>query len=285
MILAGQPVRFGHRTYVMGVVNLTPDSFSGDGLGTDLRAAVAQALRFAAEGADWLDVGGESTRPGAAPVTREEETARVVPVIKALRDQVSLPLSIDTRHAAVAQAALAAGAHLVNDVTGLMGDPEMAGVVAAAGVPVVLQHIQGTPQTMQDDPVYEDVVEDVIAGLRQRLDLAAEAGIELSQCLVDPGIGFGKRLEHNLRLLRRLRELTVLGRPLLVGVSRKRFIGDILGVPVDQRVHGTAAAVAVAIANGADVVRVHDVKVMAEVVRMTDAIVRPVSGDTQRGMP
>lgn len=286
MILAGQTVEFGRRTYLMGVLNLTPDSFSGDGLGTDVAAAVAQAVRFADEGADWLDLGGESTRPGSRPVSGPEEIARVVPVIEAVRARIDLPLSIDTRHADVAAAALAAGAAMVNDVTGLTGDPDMATVVAEAGVPVVIQHIQGTPQTMQDDPVYVDVVEEVIAGLRQRLDLAAAAGITRSQCLLDPGIGFGKRLEHNLRLLRRLTELRVFGLPLLLGVSRKRFIGDVLDLPVEARLHGTAAAVAVCVAHGADVVRVHDVAVMAQVVKMADAMVRPpVSGAPERGMP
>ncbi len=286
MILAGQPTLFGHRTYVMGILNLTPDSFSGDGLSADVAAAVEQAVRFVGEGADWLDLGGESTRPGSRPVGDAEEIARVVPVLEAVRAKVDLPLSIDTRHAAVAAAALAAGAAMVNDVTGLMGDPDMAGVVAEAGVPVVIQHIQGTPQTMQAEPVYEDVVEDVVASLRQRLELATAAGIARSQCLIDPGIGFGKRLEHNLRLLRRLGELRALGQPVLVGVSRKRFIGDVLGLPVAERVIGSATAVAVAIAHGADVVRVHDVAVMAQVVKLADAIVRaPVSPGAAGGKP
>ena len=284
MRLRDQPLTFGHRTLVMGVLNITPDSFSGDGLVDDPAAVIEQAAAFAAEGADWLDIGGESTRPGASPVTAQEEIDRVVPAIQAVRSSVELAISVDTRKAAVARAALAAGADLVNDVTGLTGDPAMASVVAAAGVPVVIQHLQGTPQTMQSDPTYEDVVEDVIAGLRERLDLALAAGIELEQCIVDPGIGFGKSLDHNLRLLRRLGELRVLGRPILVGVSRKRFIGEVLNLPVEERMAGTAAAVAVSIAHGADIVRVHDVRLMAQVARLTDAIVRPpVSDAVQRG--
>ncbi|MCC7493740.1 MAG: dihydropteroate synthase [Fimbriimonadaceae bacterium] len=272
MILAGQPVQFGQRTLVMGILNLTPDSFAGDGLAGDVTAAVAQARQFVADGADLLDLGGESTRPGAAEVTVDQELARVVPVLRAVRQAVDVPLSVDTRRAAVAAAALQAGADLVNDVTGLTGDPAMAGVVAAAGVPVVLQHIQGTPQTMQADPRYEDVVEDVRRGLAERLALAAAAGIAREQCLLDPGIGFGKRLEHNLRLLRRLGELQTLGCPLLVGPSRKSFLGQILDLPVHERLEGTAAAVAWCVAQGVAVVRVHDVRAMVRVVRVCDAI-------------
>lgn len=264
----------GGHTRVMGVLNVTPDSFSGDGLAGRLDAAAAQARQFAADGADLLDIGGESTRPGAAEVTLEEELERVIPVIQAVAAEVDLPLSIDTRRAAVAEAALAAGASLVNDVSGLTHDPAMAGVVAQAGCPVVLQHSQGTPQTMQRNPTYEDVVEDVRQALAARLEFAVQAGIERSRCIVDPGIGFGKTTVHNLRLLRRLGELRQLGCPILVGPSRKRFIGEVLGVEVDDRLEGTAAAVALCIANGADLVRVHDVRSMVRIARLSDAIVR-----------
>ncbi|NUQ00408.1 MAG: dihydropteroate synthase [Armatimonadetes bacterium] len=274
MELAGRNLRFGERTYVMGVINLTPDSFSGDGLRGDAAAALQQARRFVAEGADILDIGGESTRPGAAEVGGQAEIDRVAPAISAIAAELEVPISIDTRHADVAAAALAAGATMVNDVTGLQGDPAMAGVVAKAGVPVVLQHIQGTPQNMQQNPEYEDVVEDVWAGLRERLRLAEAAGIAREQCIIDPGIGFGKKLEHNLRLFRRLGELRTLGCPILVGPSRKSFIGRLLGTEAQHGIEGTAAAVAICIAHGADLVRVHDVGAMVRVVKVADALVR-----------
>jgi dihydropteroate synthase len=274
MHLAGREHTWGSRTLVMGIINVTPDSFSGDGLGGDVAAALAQGRRFVAEGADWLDVGGESTRPGAVAVSPGAERARVVPVIAALKAELAVPVAVDTRRAEVAAAALAAGADLVNDVSGLAHDPAMAATVAAAGVPVVVQHMRGTPQTMASLAVYDDVVREVLAELRERLALAARAGIAREQVLVDPGLGFAKTTAHNLELLRRLSELRVLGAPLLVGPSRKRFIGEVLGVEVDDRLEGTAAAVALAIAGGADVVRVHDVRAMARVARLTDAVVR-----------
>lgn len=274
MRLAGRALVFGERTLVMAVLNCTPDSFSGDGLGDNVDAAVAQAQRFLDEGADLLDIGGESTRPGAQPVGGQAEIDRVCPVIEAIRQVSAVPISIDTRHAVVAEAALLAGANLVNDVSGLTFDPRMADVLAGFDVPVVVQHAQGTPETMQDDPRYEDVVEDVIAGLRRRLRFAVNHGIARERCIVDPGLGFGKTLAHNLRLLRRLSELRRLGRPILVGTSRKRFIGTILQAEVDDRLEGTAATVALAIANGADIVRVHDVRAMGRVARMADAVVR-----------
>jgi len=274
MVVAGQHITFGQRTLVMGIVNVTPDSFSGDGTAGDVARAVAQGRAMVADGADWLDVGGESTRPGARPISRQEEIDRVCPVLAALAAEVDAPLSVDTRWAEVARAALAAGAHLVNDVSGLTNDPDLADVVARAGVPLVLQHMRGTPDTMQSLAHYDDVVAEVVAALGQCLDDAAAAGIDRDQCLVDPGIGFAKLTAHNLELLRRLGELRGLGTPILIGVSRKRFIGEVLGAEVDDRLEGTAAAVALSVAGGADVVRVHDVKAMARVARMADAIVR-----------
>ncbi len=251
----------------MGIINVTPDSFSGDGLGTDVEAAVAQALRFEDDGADILDVGGESTRPGHAPVDADEELRRVIPLIERLAAAVSAPISVDTFKASVARRAIAAGATMVNDIWGLRRDPEMAGVVAEAGVPVVVMH-------NQEAPIYNDVIGDVMAGLRESLRLAEGAGIARERVIVDPGIGFAKRAEHSLELLRRLRELRALGCPILVGTSRKSSIGAVLGLPVEERLEGTAATVAIAIANGADIVRVHDVKAMVRVARMSDAIVR-----------
>ncbi len=258
---------WGRRTYVMGIVNATPDSFSGDGLEHDVEAAVEQGLRFQAEGADIIDVGGESTRPGSTPVDAEEEMRRILPVIRGLAARLDIPVSVDTYKSEVARAALDAGASVINDVWGLKHDPGMAALAASAGVPVILMHNQvGTD--------YADLVPDVIAALRSNLEIALEAGVPRENVILDPGMGFGKTAEHNLQILRRLAEFKALGRPLLVGMSRKRTIGYVLDASVDDRVEGTAATVALSIANGADIVRVHDVRVMARVARMSDAVVR-----------
>ena len=258
---------WGTRTFVMGIVNATPDSFSGDGLEYNVEAAVEQGLRFQAEGADIIDVGGESTRPGSMPVDAEEEVRRVMPVVRGLAASLDIPVSIDTYKSEVARAALDAGASIINDVWGLKHDAEMAVLAAREGVPVVLMHNQvGTD--------YVDLVPDVIDSLRSSLNLALDAGVSIENVILDPGMGFGKTAEHNLQILRSLQELKSLGRPLLVGMSRKRTIGYVLGLPVDDRVEGTAATVALSIANGADIVRVHDVKAMTRVARMTDAVVR-----------
>jgi dihydropteroate synthase len=252
----------------MGIVNVTPDSFSGDGLRGDLDAAVAQAHAFVAAGADMIDVGGESTRPGHQPVDAATELARVVPAIRAITTAVDVPISVDTYKAAVAEAALEAGARVVNDVWALGADPRMPGVVARAGVPVILMHNQqGTH--------YDDLVPDVIAALSARVRAAEEAGIAGTQIILDPGIGFGKTGEHNLEVIDRLDELKALGYPVLLGTSRKRFIGRLLDdAPPEERVEGTAAAVAIGIARGADIVRVHDVAAMVKVARVADAITR-----------
>ena len=263
---------WGARTYVMGIVNVTPDSFSGDGVGHDVEAAVAQALRFEESGADIVDVGGESTRPpgyyaGAEPVSEDEESSRVVPVITALASALRIPISVDTSKAEVARRAVAAGASMINDVWGLIRDPEMASVAAKAGVPVVLMH-------NQDGTEYKDLVPDVIDGLRNLIERALEAGIPEEKTMLDPGIGFGKTAEQSLEVLRRLKEFKVLGRPILTGTSRKSSIGKVLDLPIDDRMEGTAATVALSIAGGADIVRVHDVREMVRVARMSDAIVR-----------
>jgi dihydropteroate synthase len=258
---------WGARTFVMGVINVTPDSFSGDGLGTDIEAAVAQGLRFEAEGADILDVGGESTRPGAEEVDAAEQMRRVLPVVERLARQTMTPISIDTSKAEVASAALEAGAVMVNDVWGLRCDAEMAGVVARFGVPAVVMHNQrGHP--------FHDVIGDIRDGLEASIALATAAGVPRERLIIDPGFGFGWKEEHNLEMLRRLGELKALGLPLLVGTSRKSTIGAVLGLPVEERLLGTAASVALAIANGADIVRVHDVKEMLQVCRVADAVVR-----------
>ncbi len=272
----------GERTRVMGVLNVTPDSFSDGGRFLAPKDAVAQGEALVKAGADLLDVGGESTRPGAPEVTVEEELARVLPVVKALAARVDVPLSIDTRKPEVAEAALAAGACLVNDVTGFLGDARLAQVAAAAGAACCLMHLQGTPQTMQQAPSYGDVVEEVVAYLRQGVERALAAGIPRQRILVDPGIGFGKTAGHNLFLLRRLPELRVLGLPILVGTSRKSFLGQLAGgKPPGERLAATLGSIAaLAVMGGADVVRVHDVTEAKDALAVADALRSAQEGGT-----
>lgn len=258
---------WGERTYIMGVINVTPDSFSGDGLGLDVEAAVDQGKRFATEGADILDIGGESTRPGAESITEDEELGRVIPVIERLASEVSLPLSIDTYKRGVARRALAAGARMLNDIWGLKYDPRLAELAAEWEVPIVLM-------SNQRDVTYQDILPEVISSLRKSVALATERGVPWENIIVDPGVGFGKKLEENLEIVRRLDELRCLNRPILVGTSRKSMIGLVLDLPTDQRLEGSAATVAISIAKGADIVRVHDVAQMARVCQISDAIVR-----------
>jgi len=261
------------RTVVMGILNVTPDSFYDGGRYARAEAAVQRALQMVQDGADIVDIGGESTRPGSQPVPEEEELRRVLPVIEAVRGQVDVPISIDTTKSRVAERALQAGACMVNDISGLGFDPRMAEVVARHGALCCVMHIQGTPQTMQQNPQYEDVVRDIRRYFEERLALAERAGIPRENIWLDPGIGFGKTVEHNLEILRRLREFTAFGLPILIGTSRKSFIGKILGdLPPEERLEGTAATVAIAIMNGANAVRVHDVREMVRVARMTDAV-------------
>lgn len=287
--------QWGRQTYVMGIINATPDSFSGDGLVTDggddwRAAAVAQGQQFVAEGAHVLDVGGESTRPGSSAVTAEEELRRVLPVITGLAQTVAVPISIDTSKAVVAEAALRAGARLVNDVWALRLDPALAEVVAAAGVPLVLMHNRSTPKnTAQEARLggryvgvqYGDLLGDIMHELRESLALAHAAGIEDRRIVLDPGIGFGKTREQNLALLDQIDVIKRMGYPVLVGPSRKSFIGYTLDLPPAARVEGTAAAVAVSIVRGADIVRVHDVLAMVRVAAMTDAIVRRAQSQSE----
>jgi dihydropteroate synthase len=279
-VLAGRALVWGARTYLMGVVNVTPDSFSDGGRYATVKAAAAQGEALAKAGADLLDIGGESTRPGAEPVPIQVELERVLPVLEALRARTDVPLSIDTRKAAVARRALGAGASMVNDVSGLGHDPQMAGVVAEAGAALCLMHMQGTPQTMQADPHYDDVVAEVLEALVVSIDRAVAAGVPRSRLWVDPGIGFGKTTGHNLFLLRHLAEFRVLGAPVLVGTSRKRFLGALAGGrPPEQRLPGTLASVAaVAVLQGADVVRVHDVAEAKDALEVADAIARAREG-------
>ena len=248
------------RVLVMGILNTTPDSFYDGGNYASADAAVARAQEMIAEGADIIDVGGESSRPGAAPVPAEVELSRVVPVIERIAGNDDVAISVDTTKAAVARAALTAGADIVNDISALRFDPEMAGVIADAGAYVVLMHMQGTPRTMQENPTYTDPVADIKAFFVDRIEAAVRSGIAESRIILDPGIGFGKRLKHNLAILRGINEFRKLGVPILIGLSRKSFLGEILGVPVEDRLIGTVAANAIAVRNGADIIRVHDVK-------------------------
>ena len=263
---------------IMGVVNVTPDSFSDGGLFLEPERAIAHGRELLAEGAHVLDIGGESTRPGAPPVGVEEELARVEPVVAGLRNE-GAPISIDTAKVPVAAAAVEAGAAMVNDITAFRADQGMADFCAEHGVDVVLMHMQGDPRTMQEDPTYEDVVDDVKAFLAERIEVAVRAGVAEERISIDPGIGFGKTLDHNLELLARLGELLDLGRPIVVGTSRKSFIGKIDGSAVDERQGGTIASSAIAAAHGASVVRVHEVAMAAEALRMVAAVLGP--GDWQ----
>jgi dihydropteroate synthase len=260
------------RTLIMGILNVTPDSFSDGGLYANPGAAVAHAIRMVEEGADVIDIGGESTRPGAEPVSAEDEIARVIPVIWDLSAKIEVPISIDTYHPEVARAALDAGAEIINDITGFM-DPNMRALAAERKTPSIIMHMKGTPRNMQECPMYEDVVSEVIAFLRERIADAVEAGLPEEYIVIDPGIGFAKTAEHNLEIIRRLVEFKSLGRPILIGTSRKAFTGKFTGVdsPAD-RLEGTAATVAISVVNGANIVRVHDVKEMTRVAQMSDAI-------------
>ena len=271
--LRDQLLPVGKKTYVMGILNVTPDSFSDGGKYLNAADAIHRLEVLIEGGADIIDVGGESTRPGAAPISAQEEIHRILPVLKAWnQEKRNAILSMDTSKSEVADVALQQGASLVNDVTALRGDPEMGRVVARYQAGVVLMHMKGTPRTMQKDPSYENIVSEIIRFFEQRMEEAISCGIQENSIILDPGIGFGKKLVHNLEILRSLREFKTLGRPLLVGPSRKSFIGEILDLPIGERLHGTAAAVAVSILNGADILRVHDVAEMKQVAKVVDAL-------------
>jgi dihydropteroate synthase len=272
-------LRWGERTYVMGILNVTPDSFSGDGLADDFKAAVKRAKQMASEGADIIDIGGESTRPNAQPVSVDEELRRVIPVIERLAGELSVPMSIDTTKSAVAQKALEAGVRMLNDQWGLRSDPRLAELAAEWKVPIVLMSNQrdkgGYDATLKRDTAdYKDPITEIIGSLKGSLEIAAEAGVPAENIIIDPGIGFGKSWRHDLEIISRLDELDCLGQPILLGPSGKSFIGRVLDLPVSERLPGTAAAVAIGIAHGADMVRVHDVKQIVRVCRMSDAIIR-----------
>jgi dihydropteroate synthase len=266
---------FSQKTYIMGILNVTPDSFSDGGMFFNERSAVEQALRMVKEGVDIIDIGGESTRPGADPVSVKEEIKRVVPVIRALAKKVRVPISIDTCKARVAEEAVSAGASIINDISGLRFDRGMARVAAQHKVPVVIMHIQGTPGNMQMHPVYKALIPEIMDYLREGIDIALKAGVPDNMIIIDPGIGFGKTVEHNLEIINRLDEFKGFEKPVLLGPSRKSFIGRLLGdLPVTERLEGTAAAIAIGISKGANIVRVHDIKEMSRVSKIADRIAR-----------
>lgn len=262
----------GSRTCIMGILNVTPDSFSDGGDHVDFEKAVRKALQMVEEGADIIDIGGESSRPGAFPVTVEEELKRVIPVIEAISGIISVPVSVDTYKSEVAREALNAGAVIVNDISALNADPIMAETIAEFDAGVVLMHMQGNPLTMQKNPAYSDVMDEIFEFLGRSIKKAVDSGIDPDKIIVDPGIGFGKAVENNLEILNELSYFQTLGKPILIGTSRKTFIGEITGREVRSREFGTAATLSAAIMNGADIVRVHDIRDMLDVSRMTDAI-------------
>ncbi|MCX8031356.1 MAG: dihydropteroate synthase [Thermodesulfovibrionales bacterium] len=261
------------KVYIMGVLNVTPDSFSDGGLYLDKERAIDHAFKLIDEGADIIDIGGESSRPGSEPVPLEEEIRRTIPVISYLSKKIKVPISIDTYKAEVAKRALDAGASMVNDISGLRYDPEMVKIIANYNAPIIIMHIKGNPSTMQINPTYEALIPEIIEYLRQSISICKEYSISESNIIVDPGIGFGKTVEHNLEIIANLKEILKLGYPIAIGVSRKSFIGKILNdAPPSQRLEGTAAAVAISIFNGANIVRVHDVAEMSKVAKVAFAI-------------
>ncbi len=275
--LASRTLVLGKRTLVMGVLNVTPDSFSDGGKFLEPERAIEHALAMESAGADLLDIGGESTRPGSPGTPASEELDRILPVLEALRGRLKIPISVDTRRASVAELALRAGAELLNDVSGLKNDPEIAEVAARRRVPLILMHMRGEPRTMQAGPFARDVMKDVLQGLRRSVAVAREAGVAKSQIILDPGIGFGKSFAQNYELLQKLPQLAELGYPLLVGTSRKGFLGATLArdgkpAPPEERIWGTAATVTASILNGAHIVRVHDVAEMVQVARVADCL-------------
>ncbi|MEW5803491.1 MAG: dihydropteroate synthase [bacterium] len=275
--LHDRTILLGTRTCIMGILNITPDSFSDGGRYFALDQAIQRAQRMVEDGADIIDIGAESTRPGSLPVPAEEEIRRLLPLVVHLRKESGVPLSIDTYKAGVAQALLDEGVHLINDISGLAFDPRMASLVARYKAAVALMHIQGTPRDMQKNPHYQHLVPEITSYLQHSIDLALKAGIAPERIMVDPGIGFGKTVLHNLEIIQKLDQFQSLDKPILLGPSRKSFIGKILDLPVEDRLEGTAAAVAAGIMNGAHLVRVHDVRAMVRVARVVDAIMDPRS--------
>lgn len=273
-------LRLGERALIMGVLNVTPDSFSDGGKFFDVKSAVRHALAIQLDGADIIDIGAESTRPGSLAISAAEELRRLLPVLEALRGKLKIPISVDTQKSAVAELALGAGGEIVNDISGLRSDPRLASVAAKYGAPLILMHMRGTPRTMQKGPFARDAMRDVTSGLRKSIATAKKFGVKQSQIVIDPGIGFGKSYSQNYELLARLRELAKLGYPVMIGTSRKGFLGATLaknGKPAsgDERMWATAATVAASILNGAHIVRVHDVAEMKQVALVADCVLRP----------
>jgi dihydropteroate synthase len=272
--LKNRAIDLEEKVVVMGVLNLTPDSFYDGGKYTGEAQALRRVEQTIEDGADIIDVGGESVRPGADPLSLNEELARVIPVLRKIRKSYSIPISIDTYKAEVARQAIEEGAEMVNDISGLRFDPDLRRVVARYGVPVILMHIKGTPKNMQDNPRYHSLMKEIISYLRKSIKLAEEAGVDPARIIVDPGIGFGKTTAHNLEILRRLEELKSLSKPILVGLSRKSFIGNVLGLPQEERLEGGLAATSIAVSGGARIVRTHDVKSTRRAVDMVQAILK-----------
>ena len=273
--LNGFRLDFSERTYVMGILNVTPDSFSDGGRFFNRKAAVRRALEMERDGADIIDIGGESTRPGSRDVDAAEEAGRIITVIEAVAGRINIPVSVDTRKSKVAELAIRSGARIINDVSGLKNDGKMASVAAKYNAALIVMHMKGSPRDMQESPAYRDVVNDIIKSLEGSLAIARRAGVSEDKIIIDPGIGFGKTVGHNLEILNRLGEFKSLGRPICVGTSRKSFIGKVLDAPdTDQRLTGTLVSSAIAIMHGANLIRVHDVKETCEAVRMADSILR-----------
>jgi len=267
-------ISLGERTCIMGVLNITPDSFSDGGKYLDKEKAVQRAMEMARGGADIIDIGGESSRPGAVSISAAEEIERVIPVVEALIGKIEVPISVDTRKSEVAREVLSKGASFINDITALRADGDMAKVIADFDAGCILMHMKGDPENMQDAPHYDDVIGEISAYLAESIKLAEDSGIDPGKIIIDPGIGFGKTLEHNLLILKNLERFKELDKPIMVGTSRKSFIGKLTGKEADERIFGTAASIAAAILNGADIVRVHDVPQMREISTIADSVKR-----------
>ena len=264
----------GDKTHIMGILNVTPDSFSDGGTYLDPYKAVDKVAEMVQEGVHLIDIGGESTRPGASHVPAEEELKRIIPVIDRISKNISIPISVDTYKAEVARSAIDAGAHIINDISGLRFDPKMAEIAAKVACPVILMHIKGRPGNMQINPHYDSLIDEVMAYLEESINMAEQAGVAPEKIIIDPGIGFGKSFDHNLQLINRLDEFRILGKPILIGPSRKSFIGQILDASPEERIEGTIAAAIVALQKGAHIIRVHDVKEASKAVKVADAILR-----------
>ncbi len=268
------------KTHLMGILNITPDSFYDGGKYSSLSQAEKRAIQIEEDGADIIDIGGVSTRPGSQAPDEEEETKRVIPVIKKIIKEINIPISIDTYRAEVAKKALDLGVSIINDVTALNGDAKMAKVVAEYNVPIILMHMKGKPSKMQETPYYENVIQEISQFFKARIDFSVARGIKEENILIDPGIGFGKRLKDNLDIIRELKKFTIFKKPIVLGVSRKSFIGKVLDLPPEKRLFGTAASVTAAIMKGADILRVHDIAEMSQVIKITDAILKKKKEDT-----